>query len=164
MNSSSLKKDSDALMPYSMTDQCVGSSSQLLLLQSEGGLPTCTVCLSGTQKFRNPTKHLRPWLWAVLMVPGSPLQTLSLSPQTPSLSLIPSPLRVKKKLVNARWILSLSFRDSGLQCQGAAAPISLGHGVLCQLSLPQREAPRVSAAKQLCQPAYGAREGWRELV
>ncbi|KAK4824233.1 hypothetical protein QYF61_012207 [Mycteria americana] len=44
-----------------------------------------------------------------------------------SLSLIPSPLRVTGKLVNAHWILPLSFRDLGLQCKGAAAPISLRH-------------------------------------
>lgn len=47
----------------------------------------------------------------------------------------------------------------GLRCKGAAASISLRHGVLYQPLLLEQETSRASTAK----PAYGAKEGRREL-
>lgn len=48
---------------------------------------------------------------------------------------------------------------SGLRCRGAAASISLRHGVLHQPLQLEQETSRASTAK----PAPGAKEGWREL-
>lgn len=64
-------------------------------------------------------------------------------------------LRLKRKLVNAHWILLVSFRDRGLQCKGAAG---MGSSITAIAG-----GSRVTTAEQLCWPACGAREGWREL-
>lgn len=91
---------------------------------------------------------------------GAPFK-LSLTPDT---FFIPYPTTFKSEEEIGECSLDTVTKlwDLGLQCKGAAAPISLRHEVLYQLSLLQQEAPRVSTAK-LCWPAYGAREGWREL-
>lgn len=46
-----------------------------------------------------------------------------------------------------------------LRCKGAAASISLRHGILYQPPLLEQETSRATTAE----PAYGAKEGRREL-